>query len=67
MKDANKIHFAAKVPKDLVGRIRLEAVRSGRRIQDIVAEALDLAVPRNRIIAAEPSPRRSTKDGGLKS
>jgi hypothetical protein len=61
MKDTNKIHFAAKVPKDLVDRVRLESVRSGRRIQDIVAEALDSAVPHNRVVPV------ATKGGGSRN
>lgn len=65
--DGRKI-FSIAAPVELIGRIRLESVRRGLPIQELVTEALDNAVPRSRIVLAdEPSTRRATKGAGLKS
>lgn len=52
--------FACKVPKEIIWRLRLEALRSERTIRSIVTEALDNALPNNVVVVEEKKPRSNT-------
>lgn len=58
--EASSQLFAVKLPTDLVGRLHLEAARSGSTIRSLVVSALDSHLPKNiRIVAGESDSRAS--------
>jgi hypothetical protein len=58
----NRRNFTTFVPDELIARIKLASAASGRRISDIVADALDAGLPRQHLRSGEPPPRqRSAK------
>ena len=56
--------FATSLPIVLIERLKLAAVASGHPIQELVADALECSLPRQRVVADEPpaaSPQRRAK------
>lgn len=55
---SGKLMLSARVPAEIIKRIRLEAIKRDMDVADVTAEALDRGLPHNRVVATEPRAAR---------